>query len=55
MAEKKDKMVRGNYHVKESQKDKVYRLSQVGSKLNKTREKVSESEIVRTLIDKQRE
>jgi hypothetical protein len=55
MAEKKDKIVRGNYHVFKSQKDKVYRLSQSGSKINKTKEKVSESEIVRILINKQKE
>lgn len=52
---KKDKVIRGNYHVHKSQKEKVYRLSQIGSVLNKTSEKISESEIVRILIDKQHE
>lgn len=53
--EKKDKIVRGNYHVKESQKEKVYRLSQRGSAINKTNQKISESEVIRILIDKQKE
>lgn len=52
---KKDKMLRGNYHVHDSQKEKVYRLSRKGSALNHTGEKISESEVIRILIDNQKE
>ena len=52
---KQNKMVRGNYHVLEMQKEKVYRLSKVGSRINKTGVKMSESEVIRALIDNQKE